>query len=200
MKSVTYVIICKEEGMPPFYVGHTSFRRFTEENYHGSPKSRKWKKKWNELVKDKPESFKRKILKVFETKDEAIEHEIEILSHFNAHKSDLFVNMTIGGNKFYRTGPLTKEAKEKMSRSTKGIKKKPETVERMSAAQKGKKKSEEHRKKLSLALKGKSLEQTHRNKISESLKGRVMTEEHKRRLSEARKRTIAAKKLLAQSL
>lgn len=92
-----YVITYSGRDMPQFYIGYSSVLKIEKENYHGSVSSRAWKELWNKTLEDYPELFRRKVLKTFGSREEAYEYEKEILKHFNAAKSKLFVNKSNGG-------------------------------------------------------------------------------------------------------
>ena len=95
-------------------------------------------------------------------------------------------NITDGGEG--RSGPMSEEAKKKISEARKGKKLSEEARKKISEAHKGKKLSEEARKKVSEANKGKKLSEETRKKLSEANKGKKhspMSEETRKKLSEA---------------
>lgn len=115
-KWCTYVTVYSGDKLPPFYIGFVKTDRFKNEPYYGSVKSRKWKELWKSELRDNPHLFKRKITASFDTMKEAREREKEIINHFEAHKSPLFVNLSNGGNEHFHGGscaPITEEDREK---------------------------------------------------------------------------------------
>ena len=157
-----YVVVCSVPGIPPFYIGKTRVKTMEnqEKPYHGSVASELWSKKWHSAVKTSPEKFRRKIVATFETEAEALLHEEELLRHFTAHKSYLFVNMSIGGKKF------------------------------SGGCWKGRELSETHRKKIGKSNKGKIFTIEAKKKMSDSKKGipRIFSKEQKLNISKSRRK------------
>jgi hypothetical protein len=167
-----------------------------KDNYMGSLKSKKWKEQWKEITQ---RSHKR-ILAVFFSKEEALQHEIELHNFYYVGANPEFFNgskQTSRGFSNHIGNPglkHTAEAKKKISDARKG---KP-------GGWNGKKHSEETRKKISDAKKGKPgtwigkkhSEET-RKKISEARKGKPNpmfgkkhSDETKRKISESRKKFL----------
>ncbi|QIW87748.1 homing endonuclease [Agrobacterium phage OLIVR5] len=116
-----YVITYSGDKLPPFYVGFVNSDSFDNKNYHGSVKSKKWKKTWFSELEENPHFFRRKALRTFDTKKEAKDFEKEFINHFRAHKSDLFVNLSNGGNEHFggQIGPLSEDHKDSIRKGSK---------------------------------------------------------------------------------
>ena len=113
-----YVIVYRGDRLPPFYIGMTSTKKITDNGYHGSIASVKWKRIWKSELSNNPMLFRRKIIKTFSTRKEALEYENHMLRHFNSHKSPLFINMNINGTEFLgMNGSHSEASKIKMSNS-----------------------------------------------------------------------------------
>lgn len=95
----------------------------------------------------------------------------------------------VGYNNEYggKSGRPTKEARKKMSESSKGKTPSEETRKKLSEAGKGRIFSEETRKKISEAEKGKTVSEESRKKMSEAHRGKTLPEETRKKLSEALK-------------
>lgn len=145
------------------------------------------------------ENFDKKIIKEFETADEAFQFEEELIEKLDAWKSPLYYNLKPGGKGKWTPligdrNPMKKlENRKKVSIAQTGIlnhnygKKAPEHVRaRMREAHSGEKNG----------FFGKSHTEETKNKISEANKGKLLgipkTEEHKRKLkqSSARRKPI----------
>jgi len=100
MEYCTYLTIYKGNKLPMFYIGYSTVNKVVNENYHGSVSSKKYKKIWNSELRKNPHLFITKILRTHESKEEALAKEKKILLHLNAHKSEMYINMTISHEKF----------------------------------------------------------------------------------------------------
>lgn len=136
------------------------------------------------------DAFHAEVRKIFETKEEAVDHEQRFLRKVKAPYSHLWFNQAYG------TGPYLDKFGNR--RSIKGVPKTEEHKRRISEAKMGKpnpRKNQEHIDKLAEANKGKTpwnkgktLSEDVRRKMSESHKGkpgRPQSEESKRKISEA---------------
>ena len=81
----------------------------------------------------------------------------------------------------------TKEHRENISKSMKGIVWSKERNDHISQAMKGKPKSREHKEKLSDALRGRTLSKEHKQRISESNKGKILSKATRGKMSLAMK-------------
>lgn len=100
MEWCTYFTVYSGDKLPPFYIGYTSVSNIEKRGYRGSPASEEWEWIWLEEKKKNPHLFRTKILKKFELKEEAKAFETELQRHFLVHKSPLFINKSIAGEKF----------------------------------------------------------------------------------------------------
>uniref|UniRef100_A0AAU8HZ17 HNH endonuclease n=1 Tax=Rhizobium phage IG49 TaxID=3129228 RepID=A0AAU8HZ17_9CAUD len=176
-KFCTYIVINSSPKLPPFYVGHTSVEKFLTENYHGSVASIKWKTIWEQELSNNPHLFRRKIRSFHKTKKEAIDEEVRILRHFQAHKSELFVNMSINGSEYFG-GPHSEATKMKLSLAHTGKKRgsRPKSFsEMMSRIHSGKIIAESQRLQISETIKGTRKSEEERVKISKRVKESLNT-------------------------
>ncbi len=95
---VCYFIIYSGEKLPPFYIGSTSFKKI-QKGYRGSVKSIRYGKIFNEEHKENLNLFKYIILSKHETRQEALNSELEYQKAFNVVKSDLFFNESFASEK-----------------------------------------------------------------------------------------------------
>ncbi|QIW87866.1 homing endonuclease [Agrobacterium phage OLIVR5] len=169
---------------PPFYIGYSSKVKI-ENGYRGSVSSKKYKALWKKELSSNPHLFRIKILKSFDTKEEAIKYETEIQTHFAVHKSKLFVNMAIAGEKFM--GPEIMDPKVKAKICRFGKKHSEETKRKIGEAHKGLKQSEEAKAKISVSNKGKKHSVETRVKMSKSHTGSKRPPDIRKRMSESAK-------------
>lgn len=108
----TYITFYRGNQMPPFYIGYTSVERINK-GYNGTPQSKQYKKIWNDERKNNIHLFNTKILKYYNTRQEASEAETRLQKALNVHKNLMYINMAIAGEKFYNTGERTKESIQK---------------------------------------------------------------------------------------
>lgn len=217
MKYCTYITIYKGNLLPPFYIGYTSIAKINA-GYNGTVTSKKYSHLWKTERKTNPELFKTVILKTFDTRLEAIEHETYIQKYFNVHKNPMYINLSIAGKYFYNDAYhlnhvyiKTEEWRMKQSESHKGYKHKESSKRKMSEKHKNVPKSEEHKRKIGDGNRGKiqsenckqllrekalTRKHSYETKTAMSLKrkGVPKSEEHKRKLREAalnRKKSIS---------
>jgi len=144
------------------------------------------------------DNFSRIIVAIAYSKEELNELEMIFIKKYNAVKNINFYNITEGGGGMsgYRLSEetiqkirkknlnMSKETKDKMSKSAKGKIVSEETKQRMSASHFGNKhskdtiqkmkkpKTEEHKLKVGLALRGRKRTEEHNRKLSIALKGK----------------------------
>ncbi|MGL5580155.1 MAG: hypothetical protein ACRDCE_04245 [Cetobacterium sp.] len=94
-KSVVYLIIYTGEKLPPYYIGSTFESKFLNENYHGSPASKKWKDVFVQEFRDNPHLFHREILSIHETRHEALIAEYELQLKLDVVSSPDFYNESL---------------------------------------------------------------------------------------------------------
>uniref|UniRef100_A0AAU8HY38 HNH endonuclease n=1 Tax=Rhizobium phage LG08 TaxID=3129229 RepID=A0AAU8HY38_9CAUD len=112
-----YITVYTGNKLPPFYIGKGTISKI-EKGYRGSVGSGRYKKIWREEKKNNPHLFRIKIHKSFEIEDEAYAYEKSMLEHFDAHKSPLFINMAINGEKFnFSGGKHSEESRRKIGES-----------------------------------------------------------------------------------
>lgn len=113
----TYLTIYKGNKLPPFYIGHAKLSNL-ENGYLGSVGSKEYKDIWLEEIKENRGLFKNVILKRFQTKAEALQHEEYIQLKFDVHKNPLYINRAVANRKFYCTSwgprPHSDQTKNKL--------------------------------------------------------------------------------------
>lgn len=114
MTFCTYITIYSGNLLPPFYIGYSSVERLGK-GYHGTVSSALYKSVWKSELRLHPELFITKIIKIFNTRQEACLHETLIQSHLQVHVNPLYINMRISGGKFYNVGGYkwTESSKQK---------------------------------------------------------------------------------------
>lgn len=95
----TYLTIYLGNKLPPFYIGISSIPKI-EKGYNGSVSSKQYKDIWDLERKQNPHLFKTKIIKTFENRGEAYNHETYLQNFFNVHKNPMYINLAIGYNSF----------------------------------------------------------------------------------------------------
>lgn len=123
----TYLTVYTGNLLPRRYIGSTTIQRITE-NYHGSVGSKKYKTIWKNELRDNPQLFKTRILKTFNTHEEAIEEELRVQKLYNVVKSPNYINMSLAQpNGFFgmkKAGYVwSQESIEKRSKTNTGRKK-----------------------------------------------------------------------------
>jgi len=183
----TYLTIYNGKFLPKWYIGSTSVEKINK-GYRGSIRSKKYKFKWSQELKEHPELFKTVIIKIFETRKEALQSEYEYQVGCDVVKSEDYINQSLAiPNGFFGMKPNkhTEVTKQKMHKP-----KSKEHAANISIGRKGIVFSEETRKKMSLAKKG----------MKSTNKGKIASEETRRKLSESHKGQIAWNKGLKYSL
>ncbi len=121
----TYVTTYKGKLLPPFYIGYARVSQL-EQGYRGSVASKAYKCIWEAELKEHPELFSTKIIKEFDTKLAAKEHEAYLHKQLQVHKNALYTNKGMATTKFYVVDPSiflgrkhTEATKEKLRQAAK---------------------------------------------------------------------------------
>jgi hypothetical protein len=135
---------------------------------------------------------RKRILKLFDFREDAEQHEIYLHILRNVAVSRRYANRAKHTSTGFSTFGinLSDEHRRKLSEAKKGKRRKPftdETRRKISESSKGRSLSDETRKKLSLIRTGKTLSDEHKRKIGEASKGRVLSDEGRRKIGEASK-------------
>jgi hypothetical protein len=97
--------------LPPFYIGSTSITNILKNNYHGSVKSKKYKKIWNSEIKENSNLFSTKILFTYSSKKEAQEVEKRLQVKLNVVRSSMYINQSIAApNGFFGSSQKGKDS------------------------------------------------------------------------------------------
>lgn len=185
----TYITFYQGNQLPPFYIGYTSVNNINS-GYNGSVSSKKYKKVWAQERAALPHLFRTVILRTFNTREEALEHEERLLRSLNVHKNDLYINMHISGKRFTISGPFSEEHRRKMSEAAKKKGQDPEVSRKKSEAAKKRWQDPEQRRKASEANKKRYQDPEQRRKAGELSKKRYQDPEERRRHSEAAKKRL----------
>lgn len=149
--------------------------------------------------KENKSIFKYKVVKIFETRVEAINLEIKLHSKFNVGIDESFYNKSkqtsTGFDTSGTTYSHTEEAKEKIRKYRKTYKHTEETLQKMSLSLSGRVFSDEHIEKLKIAAKNREpMPEETKQKISDSISGcnhhlfgKTHTEETKQKMSLSQK-------------
>jgi len=162
--------------------------------------------------KDNPQNYKYKILKVCDSRRQALELEIKLHDKFNVGVNESFYNRakqtSIGFDATGQAGvPKTKEHNRKVSEALKGKVIPQEVREKISKKLTGRKHtqesinkmkrsyselgrepmSEQTKEKISEALTGKKLSEEHKEKIRKNKIGKKLAEEHKEKIRNSAK-------------
>lgn len=153
-----YTYIIKDKYSNHCYIGSRTSTCLPKDdiNYWGSSKY---------IPDDVKTTHKKRILQVFKTRTDALQHEIYLHNKYNVHTDPKFYNKAKQtSTKFDTTGTkLTEEHKEKCSKALKGKSKPLGFGDKISKALTGKPKSESHCKAVSIAL-----QKTDKNKGSKN--------------------------------
>ncbi len=113
----TYITFYRGNLLPPFYIGYTTTKSISR-GYNGSVSSRKYKGIWKQERDDNPHLFRTVIIRTFNTREEALEHEDRLLRGLLVHKNDLYINMGIAG-RYFTPGPPCMTPEEFSTRAKK---------------------------------------------------------------------------------
>jgi hypothetical protein len=124
-KHYTYIIYDMEKDM--VYIGvRTSNCPINEDKYMGSSTH----KDMIEGLKSRPDDFVKFVIMIFDTRDEAHQHEIDLHNEYDVAANPRFYNKANASSTKFSMPPGTKvsqEARDKMSAAKKGIKQKSVT-------------------------------------------------------------------------
>lgn len=121
------------------------------------------------------------------TTDSILELESTLLSEFQLHKDSRWLNLSIGGKRFFIQGERDPAIGQKISKSKTGKKASPQARENMSAAKrpspwnKGQTLTKEHRASLSLAAKTRKKRAPHSAETRAKMSARAKEREAKKR-------------------
>lgn len=91
---VTYLTFYSGNLLPPFYIGSSSENKILS-NYHGSVESKKYKKIWNNELKNNPKLFKTIIITRHTTREAATKKELSFQIKLGVVKSSMYVNLAL---------------------------------------------------------------------------------------------------------
>ena len=115
----TYLTVYQGNLLPPFYIGHAKLIN-VQGGYAGSVSSKKYKQIWKDELRENPHLFKVTVLRIFDTKKEALAHESSLQRQLRVHSNPLYVNMAVSNEKFFMTGPHPNKG-GKQSEETKAL-------------------------------------------------------------------------------
>jgi len=104
---VTYITVYSGKLLPPFYIGSSSTSNVINNNYNGSPTSRKYKSIYLAEQKNNKHLFQTTVLGIFSTREEAFEHELKLQKELDVVKSKLFFNESYASLNGYYGRSLT---------------------------------------------------------------------------------------------
>jgi hypothetical protein len=105
-----YLTTYRGKALPPFYIGSTSVKKI-KNGYRGSVLSAAYKAIWKQELASNPELFSTKILSKHTTRQEALEHELNLQKDLDVVNSRLFINKALASGCF---GNMGEEALKKM--------------------------------------------------------------------------------------
>lgn len=150
-----YLTAYKGNKLPPFYIGSSSEQKILN-GYKGSVRSKKYRKTWEEELKQNPNLFETKIISRHITREEATQKEHKLQKHLDVVKSPLYINMSIASkNGFFGmdvSGNKNPNYGKKSLDFDRTNYKKPKTEEHKNKLKAPK--TELHKNKLSISRKG----------------------------------------------
>ena len=95
-----YLTVYLGNKLPPFYIGSSNIQK-VEKGYKGSVTSIKYRKIWENEIKENPNLFKTKIISNHKSRKEATEKENKLQNILGVVKSSLYVNMSVASPNGY---------------------------------------------------------------------------------------------------
>lgn len=132
----TYVTFYSGNKLPPFYIGSSSVERINS-GYHGSVASVEFRSTYKSELKQNPHLFKTKIISTHPTRPEAFLKEYKLQVALNVIKSPLYMNKGTALSPYFVNGPMLKETRTKISKTTAGRPKSKQHAENISKGKKG---------------------------------------------------------------
>lgn len=201
-KNIYYTYLVKDISNNKLYIGSRKYNGSNvdqDNQYFGTPSKQN---DYRRVIKETPYLLRKRVLKVFDTQKEALEHEIEIHAKYDVRNNPRFYNKANQTTVGFTFSTHTEESKKKMSVIQKRIGNKPPSVStwwtkehskkqserlRGNNYKKGKKESEETKQKKSISIKNSEKCKRHqkrirtpeeRAKISKANKGQNMGEKN----------------------
>lgn len=100
MTSCVYLTIYRGPHLPPFYIGSSTVEKLNA-GYKGSVSSVQYKKIWREELKHHPERFRTFVIKICESRKDALELERRLQIALNVVRSPLYINQAVAAPKGY---------------------------------------------------------------------------------------------------
>lgn len=175
--------------LPPFYIGSTSVKKILS-GYNGSVASRAYKQIWKMERDVNPKLFITRVIKMFNTRNEATAFELKIQKALCVIDNDLYINKGYASRCFYEGSVHSPESRLKISKANRGKKKPPRSkshCEKLSQYAKMRIISESTKEKLSIALKGRTFSDETREKLSSAAKNRIYPDDWAQTCSRAMK-------------
>lgn len=88
----TYITIYSGNRLPPFYLGATTIERI-QKGYRGSVRSKRYQQIWDDEVRYNAKAFKTKIIKIYNSQQEARDAERRLITGLNAVLNPLYINL-----------------------------------------------------------------------------------------------------------
>ena len=140
MKYCTYITIYRGNKLPPFYVGSTCLQKI-ESGYRGSVSSKAYSQIWKQELRDNPQLFVTKIIRIYASRTEALEKEALLQKKLNVVKHPLYVNKSVArkngffgmssfGPDHHRTGVKHTESTKALMSKTRAERMTPEKLEK----------------------------------------------------------------------
>lgn len=103
--------------LPMFYIGSTTINKILRKNkpYKGSVSSKEYRELWKRESKDSPNDFIVKILKTFQSRNDAYDYERYVQKYFSVVQNEMYVNKSYANDSFNMHGKKhTPDTKQKM--------------------------------------------------------------------------------------
>lgn len=96
-KYCTYITFYSGNKLPPYYIGYTFSDKILTRNYYGSVKSKLYSQNWKSEIVNNQHLFKTKIIRDFDDKIDAQNHEVYLQKFFNVVRNEMYINRNIAG-------------------------------------------------------------------------------------------------------